>query len=49
MQGRYCAVIPAFQAAETIGELVRRVKVQGLEVVVVDDGSRDQTAAIASA
>ena len=49
MNGRYCAVIPAFQAAKTIGELVRRVKAQGLEVVVVDDGSRDQTAAIASA
>ena len=48
MNGKYCAVIPAFDAAKTIGEVVRRVKEQGLGVVVVDDGSRDGTAAIAS-
>ena len=47
--GRYCVVIPAFDAAGSIGELVRRVKLQGLEVVVIDDGSRDHTASIASA
>ena len=46
---RYCVVIPAYQAAKSIGELVRRVKHQGLAIVVVDDGSRDETAAIASA
>lgn len=49
MNGRYCVVIPAYNAAETIGELVRRVKQQGLAVVVVDDGSRDRTASAASA
>lgn len=48
MRGRYCVVIPAFQAAGTIGELVRRVKLQGIDVIVVDDGSRDQTAALAA-
>ena len=48
MNGRYCVVIPAFQAASTIGDIVRRVKQQGFAVVVVDDGSRDHTAAIAS-
>ncbi len=49
MNGRYCVVIPAFNAATTIGELVRRVRHQGIEVVVVDDGSTDQTAPVASA
>ena len=49
VMGRYCVVIPAFDAAGSIGELVRRVKLQGLEVVVIDDGSRDHTASIASA
>lgn len=48
MKGRYCAVIPAVDAAATIGEVVRQVKIQGLSVVVVDDGSRDQTASVAS-
>jgi len=46
--GRYCVVIPAFQAARTIGELVHHIADQGLAAVVVDDGSRDRTAAIAS-
>ena len=48
MNGRYCVVIPAFRASKTIGEVVRGVRLQGLTVVVVDDGSSDQTAAIAS-
>ena len=48
MNGKYCAVIPAFDAAKTIGEVVRRMKEQGIDVVVVDDGSRDTTAALAS-
>ncbi len=45
---RYCVVIPAYDAAATITEVVRHVRQQGLPVVVVDDGSRDQTAALAS-
>lgn len=49
MTGRYCVIIPAFNAAKTIGELVRNVKAQGLNVVIIDDGSHDQTASIASA
>ena len=49
MTGRYCVVIPAFEAAKTIGPLVRGAKGQGVEVIVVDDGSRDQTASLASA
>ena len=49
VHGRYCVVIPAYQAARTIGTLVSRIKDQGLPVIVVDDGSRDDTASIASA
>ncbi len=45
---RYCVVIPVFNGAQTIGDLVQRVKEQGLPVIVVDDGSQDRTAAVAS-
>jgi glycosyltransferase involved in cell wall biosynthesis len=48
MSSRYCVIIPAFNAAATIGGLVQHVKAQGLHVVVVDDGSEDRTAAVAS-
>lgn len=48
MSGRYCVVIPALNAAETIGELIRRIRRRGLAVIVVDDGSQDQTAAVAA-
>ena len=37
--------IPAFDAAETIGGVVGGVRAQGFEVLVVDDGSSDGTAA----
>ena len=46
-QGRYCVVIPALNAAATIGDLV--AKVRGLDVVVIDDGSTDRTATVAAA
>ena len=49
MSGRYCVLIPAFNATKTIGALVRNVKQQGYMVVVIDDGSTDQTAGVASA
>ena len=48
-QGRYCVVIPALNAAATIGALVAKVRGCGLNVVVVDDGSTDRTAAVAAA
>ena len=48
-QGRYCVIIPAFNAAKTIGPLVRQIKPLGLNPVVIDDGSRDNTSAVASA
>jgi len=39
----YAAAIPAYQAASSVGEVVRRT-IPLLPVLVVDDGSRDTTA-----
>jgi glycosyltransferase involved in cell wall biosynthesis len=43
------AVVPAFEAAPTIGQVVRRALAHVPRVVVVDDGSGDDTAARAAA
>ena len=42
-------IVPAFNEAATIGEVLTRVHALGLDtqVIVVDDGSTDQTAEIA--
>jgi glycosyltransferase involved in cell wall biosynthesis len=44
-------LIPAFNEAGTIGEVLKRIALLALEsqVIVVDDGSTDETAAIAEA
>lgn len=44
---RLCALIPAYNLARTIGEAVKRTRDYLPHVWVVDDGSRDETAAIA--
>jgi len=46
---RTACVIPAYQAAETIATVVKGVRTHAPEllIVVVDDGSRDETAALA--
>lgn len=44
---KYCVLIPSFNEEKTIGWIVRAVREQGLQVLVVDDGSRDDTAKIA--
>ena len=41
---KVCFVIPAFNEDAAIGDVVRAVRARFPEVVVVDDGSRDQTA-----
>ena len=46
---RYCAIIPAFNAARSLGPLIEGIKAHGLDVVVVDDGSQDRTASVAAA
>jgi glycosyltransferase involved in cell wall biosynthesis len=44
-------IIPAYNEARSLPAVLRQVRAElpGLEVVVVDDGSRDETAALASA
>ena len=42
---RCVAVIPAFNEAQTVGNLIRRVRAHLPDVIVVDDGSSDATAA----
>ena len=42
-----CAVIPAFNEAESISKVISGVKLYGIDVIVVDDGSLDETSLIA--
>lgn len=42
-QHKFCVVIPAFREESRIGAVVRAVREQGLDVIVVDDGSDDRT------
>jgi len=48
---RVSFLIPAYNEADTIGEVLERIAALGLDaqVIVVDDGSTDDTAAIAEA
>lgn len=47
---KLCVLVPAYQCAETIEEVCRRIPLPGPddEILVVDDGSRDETLAVAS-
>lgn len=48
--GEYLIVIPALNEAATVAEVVRKARAQsGADVVVVDDGSEDETRALALA
>lgn len=38
-----CVVIPTYNEAKTIARIVKEIRAQGLDVVVVDDGSCDKT------
>ena len=44
---KVCVIIPAYNEAKEIGNIINRLRRQGLEVVVVDDGSHDDTSLIA--
>jgi len=44
---RVCVIIPSFNEVKEIGQLVAKVKQQGLDCLVVDDGSTDNTVQIA--
>lgn len=42
-----CVLIPAYNEAKSIGKIVEEVKKKNLDVIVVDDGSLDQTTHVA--
>lgn len=42
-----CVIIPTYNEAKTIGDLIRQICAQDLSVVVIDDGSKDNTSKIA--
>lgn len=46
---RIVVLIPAFNAARTVGDVVRAAKQEMSDVVVIDDGSIDETGSVATA
>ncbi|MDD2751579.1 MAG: glycosyltransferase family 2 protein [Candidatus Omnitrophica bacterium] len=44
---RACVIIPTFNESKAIAEIVRKARHYGLEVIVIDDGSSDNTAGVA--
>ena len=46
---RICVIIPTYNESQAIAELISRVSESGLEVIIVDDGSSDDTVKIAQA
>lgn len=42
-----CVIIPTYNEEKTIGDIIERIKDQGLSVLIIDDGSTDNTAQIA--
>ncbi len=44
---KICVVIPSYNEANTIGSLVKKICQQGLDALVIDDGSYDNTSGIA--
>ncbi len=42
-----CVLIPTYNEAKTIGKLITAIESEGFDVLVVDDGSKDDTASIA--
>ena len=45
---KICVVIPTYNEAKAIANIVRKIRQQELEVAVIDDGSQDNTSRIAS-
>ena len=49
MTVNFCILIPSYNEAKTIGDIIKELKGRGLTIYVVDDGSIDDTASIAKA
>ena len=45
---RICILIPAYNAQSTIGHVLKKIQPLGIDTIVVDDGSSDETKRIAS-
>jgi glycosyltransferase involved in cell wall biosynthesis len=43
---KVCIIIPTYNESGAIGGVIQQIRQQGLEVVVVDDGSQDNTAQV---
>jgi len=46
---RTCVIIPTYNESKAIAELIKQIKDLNLEVIIIDDGSNDQTVKIAQA
>lgn len=44
---KICVIIPTHNESKTIADIIKQIRNQSLEVVVIDDGSSDKTAQIA--
>lgn len=44
---KICVIIPVYNEADTIGSLVDAIKKKGLDIIVIDDGSTDNSGKIA--
>lgn len=42
-----CVIVPTYNEAKAIGELIKQIRAQDFTVVIIDDGSQDNTAEIA--
>jgi glycosyltransferase involved in cell wall biosynthesis len=42
-----CVIIPTYNESRTIGDITRQIRAQNLDVVVIDDGSHDNTPQVA--
>jgi len=42
-----CVIIPTYNESKKIGELIKQIRAQDLDVMVIDDGSQDNTSQIA--
>jgi glycosyltransferase involved in cell wall biosynthesis len=44
---KVCAIIPAFNEAEALGRVIKGIRAFGVDAIIVDDGSTDETSLVA--